>query len=451
MTKFGFVRYDHSSLQRLASLKVLVGILDPQRRSASSERLDQQIVDLLCSPAPRNQVPRVFGKEELGKRRTFPNNVAEALLWQIDAPSLLFTVTDKKRSRIREWGDQLGLIGRGNQITEKGLLLRKLMPPDQAEAIRGGSLFTSNPFALSISERAYFLYLLLESDATWPVLFRLLASKRNEGIISGVEADKLTCRALIELLDVPLSRLSGTQLLQYRHLKELALKMAESLRIKHEAVERLRPAASGPVSRAINPRGRSTSDRLRTNTADDQAIPRFENLVDLGLLFKFDPETRSNEDDCTNVRQRLEWQYFVAPSVVTWVDVAGADWAFGEQFLWNHFARCFAGTFLDDVETLDWTADGTRVLHVMMKGYELVRRPFGHTPFESIAKMAMLRALQSGVVCEMDQMYQQVLHFKKRGLFPEYLKFAAGNDLNRMFVEIRPGFLDEVETRPDRD
>jgi hypothetical protein len=96
--------------------------------------------------------------------------------------------------------------------------------------------------------------------------------------------------------------------------------------------------------------------------------------------------------------------------------------------------------------------DGTKVLHVMMKGYELVRRPFGHTPFESIAKVAMLlRALQSGVACEMDQMYQQILHFKRRGLFPDHLKFAAGNDLDRMFVEIRRGFLDEAETRPARD
>jgi hypothetical protein len=447
MATFGFVRYDHSSLQRFAALKVLVGVLDPQRRSASSDRLDQQLIDLLCSPPPRDQIPRFLGQEELGKRRKFPNNVAEALLWRLNAPSLLFTITDKKRSRIREWGHQLGLIGRGNQITERGLLLRKLIPSDQLEAIRAKRLFISNPFALTIPERAYFFYLLLESDATWPSLFRLLASISDNGIISGLEADKLTCRALIELLNVPLSRLSGTQLLQYRHLKELALKMAASLRIKHEAIERLRPPGSAAVPRPIKIGARSAPDKIRTNTADDQAIPRFENLVDLGFLVKVDSESNLDGDDVSSVRQRLEWQYFVAQPLVAWVKAAGQTWAFGEHYLWNYFAKCFAASFLTDVDTLEYSTEPIRVLRVLMHGYELVRRPFGHTPFESIAKIAMLQALQSGVVCEMNQLYQLVFYLKKSNLFPDYLKFAAGNDLDRMFVEIRPGFLEEASRK----
>ena len=182
MKQFGFVHYDHSSLQRLGALKAFVGLLDPQRRSASSDRLDRQIVTLLCSSPPSSYCPTVLGKKELGKRDQFPNNVAEALLWRIDAPSLLFTITDKmKWSRIREWAHQFGLVGRGNQITEKGILLQTLMPKADLEAIRTRSLIDGNPFSLSIAEKAYFLFLLLETDATWPALLRLLARKRMRG------------------------------------------------------------------------------------------------------------------------------------------------------------------------------------------------------------------------------------------------------------------------------
>ena len=222
------------------------------------------------------------------------------------------------------------------------------------------------------------------------------------------------------------------------------MKMAESLKIRHEAVERVRVKASARAQVPFT-RRRSTTDKLRTNTADDQAIPRFENLVDLGMLAKVTSDPASIEDAYASIRERLEWQYVVTSSLTAWVEAGGEEWTFGQEFLWKHFARCFASAFLNQAKVLDVEHDQLAILCVMMEGYERVRRPFGHTPFESIAKVAMMRALQSGIVCEMWQMYTLVLAFKKGNLFSDQLKFAAGNDLNRMFVEVRPGFMAEAE------
>ena len=50
------------------------------------------------------------------------------------SPATLFAITGPTSYKILDWGRDVDLIGRGNQITERGLLLRFLLDERQASA-----------------------------------------------------------------------------------------------------------------------------------------------------------------------------------------------------------------------------------------------------------------------------------------------------------------------------
>ncbi len=433
MSALKFLRYRHSSQQRLGALKVFVALLDPQRRSMSSELLDRRILALLVAE-PRSSV-------ELGPRnRRFPNNRAEELLKLADAPSLLFTVTAKMTPRVREWARMLGFVGNGNQITERGLLLQHLMGREQFEAVRTGELAEHNPFELSFVERLFFLYTLFERDSLWPFLIRRISEKGDGTLISGKDADILTTQALRDLLRMSRTGLSGQELLLYRNLRELEAHMAASLGLADGRVYLEAVARRGP--RRTDSRSRGPQVQPQRNTADDQAIPRFENLVDVGLLTKESAVERAVGQAQESWLRRLEWRYFVGAGLRAWREAVGETSSYERQFLWTRFAQC-AGPAFGVRAPVRITADSglSELLGLVHDAYEAVRRPVGHTPLESVALIAMIRGLERSLACEMGAIHELFVRFKAQGLFSEHLKFASGNELDRMFIDIRPEFF----------
>ena len=418
---------------------VLVGLLDEQRRSIDANKLDASVAHLLLTPAGRLIFHPVRAKSAEGlfqeNEKQFPRNVAEELLWEADAPSLLFTLTKPKVFRLRDWGKQLGLVGNGNQITERGLLLQSLMGQDQVSAIRTGRLESCNPFRLSFQETLFFLFILLERDGSWPFLMRSIASLGEGYEIGGVKADDLTCRALIELLAEPRRGLPASEILCRRDLHRLVAIMAQALRIPIDS-----RFSTQRIPRPARIRKSEQRSRTRTNTADDQAIPRFENLVDLGFLAK--PAEHVLADGIRP--SRLEWRYVVAHPLLSWIYAASGTRAYDDTFLWNRFAHCAAAAFADKGMTYSAAKEPLKQLELLLQAYKPIHRQFGHTPFESMALLAMIQGLAEGVICEMGTMHSLFLQFKREDLFSACVKFKSGNELDKMFVHIEPTLLDSA-------
>jgi hypothetical protein len=61
----------------------------------------------------------------------------------------------------------------------------------------------------------------------------------------------------------------------------------------------------------------------------------------------------------------------------------------------------------------------------------------------------MLTAAASGTVMEMADFHALLLAIKRRSALPEYAFFASGNDLDKMFIQLKPGFAEQVRTIPD--
>src|SRR5262245_22367985 len=152
-----FVRYNSDFFQRVGLLKMLVAVMDPQRRSTAQELITRKLSQLLYGPRSGNQ------------------NCVEYLIRRAAGPSWNFTITEANIKQALEWGRLIGLVGSGNQITERGLLLRHIMGGDAIASIVKGDL-DINPFDLTLSEKIYLLHIHLEIDTALHFLLTRLAT-----------------------------------------------------------------------------------------------------------------------------------------------------------------------------------------------------------------------------------------------------------------------------------
>ncbi len=179
-------------------------------------------------------------------------------------------------------------------------------------------------------------------------------------------------------------------------------------------------------------------DKKRTKTADHEAIPRFEMLTDLGLLEKKIPEDSGGDIE----KARKSWTFWATPLLSDFA--SRLPDAFSEKFYWLTFSQASCA-FSSKLPAVSLKNDYVAVASRVNDAYLTVKRPFGHTPLESIALVAMIRASAGSESIELNDIHQLFLDFKRKGILANTVRFAAGNDLDRMFVDIRSDFVDEVK------
>lgn len=440
---------------RLGLLKVLVALLSPERRSSTNDVLSRRLSTPLLEPAKKypslwsevqSRVP--WYQKEHAQGKFDKPSVTEALLVIHDCPSWLFAVTTPTAYKILDWGHDLQFVGRGNQITERGLLLRSLLPSGQVERFIGGDPTAWNPFTLTDSERLFFLYHLAEVDQVTRDLISQLADVEQGKVLEASEAGKLTCKTLFGVLGRVQAHLLPRDLPAYRVARELATVIATELRLDDLLAE----FGASSVRRVPRPpripaRGgvRGSSKREHTTkSSDHQAIPRFEQLTDLGFLAK--PDSPRGEPLKSGEAPKKRWKYQATVLCKRWreglfpVNQGAGPWE------WNGFAR----TAIHIVKSTN-VGQGRSISHELVvrylwESYQSIRRPMGHTPFDSVALLAMIRAVADGIPIEMSQFHQVMLAIKQNSLLPEYAFFASGNDLDKMFVLLKPGFEEKAQT-----
>jgi hypothetical protein len=373
-------------------------------------------------------------------------SVTEALLVVGDCPSWLFAVTAPTAYKILDWGHDLFFVGRGNQITERGLLLRSLLPTTEVERFLGGDPCAWNPFVLTVSELLFFLYHLAEIDQVTRDLITDLADLENNRTIEAADAGRLTCRALFRMLSREQGALAPRDLPAYRTARELATTIAKELRLDDLLVEfGASPSRGVPRPKRIRARGRiatSPGREHKTKNSDHQAIPRFEQLTDLGFLTK--PMSLQERGSRTGEIDRKRWKYQATPLCRRWRDTLRSIPPAGVRWEWNGFAK----TAIQIVKNADPSRarhiDLPVVIHYLWESYQTIRRPIGHTPLDSVALLAMIRAVADGFPLELVEFHRLMLAIKQGSLLPDHAFFASGNDLDKMFVLLKPGFSEKV-------
>ena len=438
---------------RLGFLKVLVAALGPQRRSAANEVIYRRLQTPLLAPARTHaklvddtlvRLPTgIAGLVEAAldppqSSKIDPMTVAEALLIAGDCPSWLYAITHDTAYKILDWGHDVRLVGAGNQITERGLLLRHLIPDESCHAFFSGKPTDWNPFLLTGPEQLFFLYHLCEIDHVTPEIVVRLGDRDPGTILESSDAAEVTCRSLFEVLDRVRSRLAPRDLPTFRTARELACTIASELDLSD--LLRICGGISPRVPKARVPSaGAAASSRRRTTkNADHQTIPRFEQLIDLGFLAK--PASPAAPPASYKALAQRRWRYQPTERCRLWRDASEGRSTADSRWLWKGFATAAVRSGLSGTAQKSGRPDAATVVRFLADAYARVRRQIGHTPFESVALLAMILATSEGYAIEMATLHELVLALKKRSLLPDLVFFASGNELDKMFVLFKPGF-----------
>jgi hypothetical protein len=436
---------------RLGFLKALAISLDPDRRSALNQAIERRLAQPLFEPARKHTrlwtaVRAHFPDERTADPKKF-TTVAEALLVAGGCPSLLFAITPETSYKILDWGHDVYLLGRGNQIAERALVLRALMHMPSADRFLAGDLAAWNPFILTIEEKLFFLYHLAEIDQLTVLLIEGLAELNIGKPLESGDAARLMCRRFFNLLAQCESSLLPRETPKYRTALDLACVIADELNIKDFSevcgssggARRIgRPVKRAPLSRA------GQTQRRTTKSADHQTIPRFEQLTDLGFLTKSDSPI--SEPTPNNISERERWRYLPTDACRRWGTKSLATTG-TRKFLSQGFAHAAVRAYALGFPGPD--ADDRVIAKYIWRAYDNIRRPVGHTPFDSVALLSMIYAAVDGIPIEMDSFHAFMLRIKQRELIPNHAFFASGNEIDKMFILLKPGFLEALDASKD--
>ena len=432
---------------RLGYLKVLAAVLDPSRRSALNQALERRLTTPLFEPAEKhkqlwNRAAHLFPAAQPRVPSKKFVTVGEALLASGGCPSVLFAITPDTTYKILDWGHDVLMMGRGNQITERALVLRALMPMDEADKFLAGDVTAWDPFSLSVAERLFFLYHLGEIDHTMISLIDGLARVEAGTVLEASDAARLLCKTFFDFLSSAEHRLLPRETPRYRVALDLACVIAEELELND-----FRKICGGrTASRKIGKAGAkrpglsrtAESQRRTTKSADHQTIPRFEQLTDLGFLNKVHDGKRQNDDPFGG---RKRWRYIPTEASRRWYAAKG-NVPDDSPFLWNGFAKAAVRAY--ELGSASASASEGVIVTYLWRAYERIRRPMGHTPFDSVALLALIYAAVDGIAIEIRQFHDLMLRVRQAELAPNHAFFASGNEIEKMFILLKPGFVEAL-------
>lgn len=430
---------------RLGFLKVAVAVLDPERRSLSADlllrRLARPLLPVVLKPPKGAHTPR---DQDGGSAP-----VVDALLKAGHCQSLLHAITGRTSYKVLDWARDVQFLGRGNQISERGLLLRSYLDQGEIEAFLAGDQSAWNPFPINERERYYLLFHLTEIDRVTELLIDALAKLDPHETVDNAIASRLFCKAFVQVLAEGEPNVLLRDIPEYRTARELSITIAEELGMVEKLAQDapwLKDGRRGPRPPVRIPAGQRTKPRRTTKNADHQTIPRFEQLVDLGMLTKpFLP------DDDVNARElaRRRWRYVPTDLCRSWA--AARARCVDKPFAWEGFGRAVVEARTGDIVAggLPAAPSVVRAAVYLANAFEKVGRRVGMTPFDSVGLRAMLDASLEGEVIEMGLMNRMLLAMKRAGIAADTLSFASGNRVDEMFVQLRRGFVEGVRGSAD--
>jgi hypothetical protein len=416
---------------RLGLLKVLVAGLHIGGFGRSRDRIVSRVAETLFAPA--TALMAEVANAILGEPADSQLTRSDVLLLSSQSASWGQPIKPQTAGKILEWAQGCGFVAPGYRLTDRGRLWLTFMDEQQVSRFFSTHDSDWNPYNFSVSERAFLCYHLGEADELlWQLAFDLGDLPVGK-ILEARETYTLTLNGLKTVLERSEGKLPLPELPRFRAARELAETIAVELGADGGAIASSRAAFRGPRNTG---RMRCSQKRKSCKNADHQAIPRFEQLVDLGFLTKRITSGLTGEK---LKRARAAWSFEVTPaasklrSLVSYSDLQNPEW------FWQRFANAFSSTLsCGECRFRDSTLKESVGLFV--EAYDRIHRLVGQTPFESVALRASAVGLEQGLLVEIKPLHDLMLVLKRSDRLQGYISFAAGNEVDRMFVMLRPGF-----------
>lgn len=383
-----FCNYNLDYQQRLGFLKLVASISEACR--GGKEDLERRL-KMMYSPSAIGHVKKpVALRPGAHSAGTSAGKLArasfdpEVLLKIPEAPSWQPGFSFQRWDRLVLWAEMVGVITPAARLSEWGrpLLLN-----------RAGTMkaeIASNPFRLSGRDKGYFLALLTFHDHVLLHLLSELSRLEPNTLITAREA----CLYVTAALGTTLDRSSGTGI----H----AVKARQELR---SVLERVAFADGLLRTALISDEQRSqamvamSGHETRNHLAEYHAVCRFEQLTDLGILVKEDPN-QPPPDEKTRFRSRTTWAW----------RTTGATKLIGELFLgtssdverflqdrWAQSALALCGEAIPEQKKI---SDPLAIAKYLDGALARARRQVGSIQVHSWVLLASLDALEDNMALE---------------------------------------------------
>lgn len=372
-----FCNYNKDYQQRLGFLKVV------SRVGKGARGGPDDILDRVRAIYPGYRRPT------LPSRSVEDFNPKELICTEL-APSWIVGFVPKTLDRLISWAEMVGLLAQSGRLSEWANILEGVRSqPDETSWTR------DNPFLLSVAERAFFVQLLFFHDQVLPLLVMHLGQMDAGTAIGVAESCVLVTQSLGEFFD-QIQGNSPNELQTRMELRDLLERIGRQYRI--DDPRRLVNAESrrGIVKSLVGDRVKGVRVRL----AEYHAISRFEQLTDLGLLTKEDPNTPS-AGGATQEKVRTSWTWYVAPGLPAAAKILGAQVTDLERFFQESWIRFCATGFGQRTNTLDAFRDQRQIAALLDDTLPLARRQLGPVQVHTWASLSCLRALDQNHLLEL--------------------------------------------------
>jgi len=376
--EFRFCNYNKDYQQRLGFLKVVCRVGQGARGGPDD------ILERIKSLYPAGRRPSLAG-------RRVEDFDPKALIRDQRVPSWIVGFVPKTLDRLVWWAERVGLVAPSGRISEWATILNGVRrQPEEA------SWVVDNPFVLSTEERAFFVQLLFFHDQVFPHLIAHLGRYDAGSPISVADSCILVTRSLGDLLD-QIKGNSPAELNLRLELRDLLERIGRQYKIDDPRKLVNTDTRRDALKLLVGDRMRG----IRVRLAEYHAISRFEQLVDMGLLTKEDPNCPP-QDEAAREKARTSWTCYVTPGLPAAARILTPLAADLESFLrnsWIHFSATCLG---HKTRTLDTFRDQRQIAELLDQTLSIARRKLGPVQVHTWASLSCLRALDQGCLLELN-------------------------------------------------
>jgi hypothetical protein len=187
--------------------------------------------------------------------------------------------------------------------------------------------------------------------------------------------------------------------------------------------------------------GRFLPTKKRSRLAENHAIPRFEQLADLGLISKDISGESTNQDE---LEKRTQWSYKPTERLYQVARILAEaiaskqpqSWPRGSARVWDilgsYWMEMVGAADARYLDQLDLKRDRVLVGGFLDKGYGRASRSYGFTQFHSVAVEASLAAMSAGYRLEMSDSLEFALQLQRMPELSEDFRFSGEPTLARL-------------------
>lgn len=403
MIKPSFYHYHKRFQQRLGFLKV-IAVIGKDVRGGTSEILSRL---------------KYLYKKPFGNKLDSPTTFnPEKFVSQEDIPSWTVGFQVSSLDQLISWASNIGIIAPTGRLSEWSVILRSLMT-HQDKALWENE----NPFLLTTEEKTFFIQLLFYHDQVMPMLISYLGKEKPWTLLSLNESCLILIRAVGDLLDI-IRGISPEEMKVRLRLHDVLERIGKQYGLKDSRLLFNKESrAQLLIELQIKRRG-----GVRKFLAENHTVCRFEQLSDLGLLVKENPDYPAYSIE-KRKEIRTGWSWYITPTICSASKFLLENFVDVETFLLKFWMQFSAVLYKPNAKRLYIFSDQLEIAGCLDAVLPLARRQVGPVQLHTWASLACIKAFSTGKILEIDDINNLLMAIHRHPKLGSLLRIGGQGEL----------------------